>query len=61
MGIVDYPIHFLTLSGWEVFNEQSIDMHNGWAFFVHGILGTAMWYFLPIVLHGLFAGKRVAE
>ena len=66
--IIDFPVSYLTLLGWDAmaiywgdvswYGESKIMVHDMWPFFVHGVIGTAWWFFLATVLCKVYSLVR---
>src|SRR3990172_653594 len=57
---VDFPVSLLVTMGFDVIppNDQIGSQVRTWLpYFVHGILGTTWWFFVPVLVGAIFSRK----
>lgn len=61
---VDFPVSLLVAAGFDVIppNDQMGSLIRTWLpYFVHGVLGTTWWFFVPIFVGAIFSRKNKRE
>ena len=66
--IIDFPISYLTLLGWDAmavtwgdvswYGKNKITVHEMWPFFVHGVIGTTWWFLLTLFVCKVYSMAR---
>ena len=58
--VIDFPVSLLVPAGWWVMDADAA-VTRYWLYFVHGVLGTVWWYWIPAIAVRVFRRKQAGH